>query len=382
VVPDPRALSATALVGVLALALSPLQAHAHGRGDLSGQEPGPEPEQGAPHERTDLPSRAACGGCHPRELAEWSRSLHARAWTNANIRLATDGFRKVECRACHSPLPVLPEGLDQTPDYRDHNQDDGVQCLACHGLAEGVAAARSLPEAPCRPLAEPRLATAELCWPCHEPTHHAFQEFHASRAFAEGRRCQDCHMPERAEGGHFHGDNGGFNAAFVRRALEWHARVEGDELVLELQNRTGHKFPGEISSRSFLIRVRDRRGEPTDLLLRKPHRGEEREDDRLVPDEHRVLRFPLAAGDAPASLELRFLPLPLLPPEEGHLLGSWSEPGASLPPDGDRDADRGADEGEENRDQRPGEGALAPGTGPLPGPGPTPAAPERAVWMG
>ncbi|NOT31439.1 MAG: hypothetical protein HOP15_13410, partial [Planctomycetes bacterium] len=163
------------------------------------------------------------------------------------------------------------------------------------------------------------------CWPCHEPTHQAFQEYETSQAFANGKRCQDCHMPARAEGGgHMHGGLGGFNQEFVRRALAWEARLEGRALVLQLENRTGHKFPGEISSRSFLIRVHFPGHAPTDLLLRKPHKGEARADDRLKPDERRTLSFPLPEGAEEARVELRFLPLPLLPPEHGFLLGEWS----------------------------------------------------------
>jgi hypothetical protein len=282
------------------------------------------PDERLPHERIDLPSAEACGGCHARELAEWSGSLHGRAWTNANIRAATSDFAKVECRACHSPLPVLPVGLDEPPDYRDFNQADGVHCLACHGLSDGVAAARSS-DAPCRPRAEPRLFSADMCWPCHEPTHHAFQEYRVSQAFAAGKRCQDCHMPPREEGGgHFHGARGGFNEAFVKSAVGWEASLQDGEVVLTLQNRTGHKFPGEISSRSFLVRVSFPQKEPVDLLLSKPHKGEERVDDRLTPDERRVLRFPLPEGVRSAHLELFFLPLPLLPPEQGFLIGEWS----------------------------------------------------------
>lgn len=279
------------------------------------------------HARLDLPARQACGGCHARELAEWATSLHARAWTNANIRAATNDFEQVECRACHSPLPVLPTGLDEPPDYRDFNQEEGVLCLACHGLADGVAGARTLADAPCRPRAEPRLASAELCWPCHEPTHQAFQEYRTSKAFAAGKRCQDCHMPPRpGGGGHFHGERGGFNEAFVKSALGWEASVQARELVLVLENRTGHKFPGEVSSRSFLVRVFFPGQEPLDLQLRKPHKGEAREDDRLKPDERRTLRFPLPAGANTVRVELCFLPLPLLPPEQGFLLGEWNGP--------------------------------------------------------
>src|SRR5262245_7215228 len=151
-----------------------------------------------PHERIDRPSAEACGGCHAVELAEWSASLHGRAWTNTNARAATKDFTKVECRACHSPLPVLVSGLTDPPDYRDFNQEDGVHCLSCHGLEDGVAAARTIEGAPCHPRADPRLLSADHCYPCHQPTHHAFDEYRVSRAFAEGTRCQDCHMRERA----------------------------------------------------------------------------------------------------------------------------------------------------------------------------------------
>ena len=184
---------------------------------------------------------------------------------------------------------------------------------------------RTLPDAPCKPVAEPRLAKAELCWPCHEPTHHAFQEYVTSKAFADGKRCMDCHMPPREDGsGRFHGGHGGFDEAFVKKAIEWQASLEEGEVVLTLQNKTGHKFPGEISSRSFLVRVSFPGHEPVELLLRKNHKGEDRPDDRLTPDERRVLRFPLPEGVEEARIELCFLPLPLLLPEQGFLIGEWT----------------------------------------------------------
>jgi hypothetical protein len=159
----------------------------------------------------------------------------------------------------------------------------------------------------------------------HEPTHHAFEEYRTSKAFAAGKRCMDCHMPPREDGsGHFHGGHGGFDADFVRKAVEWQARIEDGAVVLTVENHTGHKFPGEISSRSFFVRVSFPGHEPAELLLRKPHKGEDRADDRLAPDERRVLRFPLPEGVQEARVELRFLPLPLLPPEQGLVIGDWS----------------------------------------------------------
>ena len=277
------------------------------------------------HERIDLPSVAACGGCHQQVYLEWSRSLHAKAWTNANVRAATRDFEKESCRPCHSPLPVLPNGLDVPPAYRDFNRADGVHCLSCHGLTDGVAAARTVEGAPCRPRFEPRLLQANHCFPCHQPTHQAFDEYWTSDAFAVGLRCVDCHMQPRENGrGRSHGPNGGMNAEFVARALAWHCDVVDGEVRVTLRNRAGHKFPGEIPSRSLVVRVEFPQSEARVVVLRKPHRGEERIDDRLRPDETRTLTFPFPDGVTSASVRLVFVPLPLLPEGQGFVLGEWS----------------------------------------------------------
>ncbi len=283
-----------------------------------------EPER-PPHERIDLPSIAACGGCHQEVYAEWSQSLHARAWTNANVRAATNDFAKESCRPCHSPRSVFETGFDRRPDYRDFNQADGVHCLSCHGLADGVAAARTIEGAPCRPRYEPRLLEADHCYPCHEPTHQAFAEYEESDAFALGIRCVDCHMqPTTHRRGRSHGPNGGLNPDFVKRGLDWSAELADGEVRLTLRNRTGHKFPGEIPSRSLLIEVAFDDAPPRTELLRKPRRGEDRADNRLTPDEVRVLAFPVPPDASRARVRLYFRPLPLLPVEESFLLGEWS----------------------------------------------------------
>lgn len=277
------------------------------------------------YDRIDLPSVAACGGCHQGVFREWSESLHHGAWTNANVLAATQNFARQECRPCHSPMPVLVTGLGVPPEFRDFNREDGVHCLSCHGLEGGVAASRTVPDAPCRPRYEPRLLSADMCYPCHEPTHHAFQEFRQSDAHALGLRCVDCHMqPVAARGGVSHGPNGGLDPEFVARALGWACRIEDGAVVVELRNRTGHKFPGEIPSRSFVVRVDFPGHDPVYELLRKPHREEDREDNRLLPDEVRVLRVPLPDGVNEASVRLLFNPLPLNPEERAFVLGQWS----------------------------------------------------------
>jgi len=303
-----------ATLGLAALGVLGALVSGRHQGEPSGDEP-------PIWERIDLPSVAACGGCHLEVYREWSQSLHAKAWTNANVRAATEDFAQAACRPCHSPLPVLPRGLGKPPAYRAFNQDDGVHCLSCHGMEGGVAAARTL-EAPCKPRYEPRFLEADSCYPCHEPTHDAFTEYETSDAFAVGVRCVDCHMqPAPDRPGRSHGPSGGMNAAFVERALAWDVRVADGVLVVELRNRTGHKFPGEIPSRSFVLSVRFDDAEPQRTLLRKPHKGEEREDDRLLPDETRALRFPVPDGARAADVRLLFLPLPLLRDDQGFELG-------------------------------------------------------------
>jgi nitrate/TMAO reductase-like tetraheme cytochrome c subunit len=284
------------------------------------------------HERIDLPSVASCAPCHLQVYEEWEASLHHRAWINDNVRTATADFTQTECRPCHSPMPVLSTGLDAPPAVRDFNHRDGVHCLSCHGRPDGVAALRTVPDAPCRPRQDERLSSARMCWPCHEPTHHAFQEYEQSAAFRDGVRCADCHMPARADGsGHSHGANGGLNPKFVAKAVAWSCRIEAGAVLVELHNRTGHRFPGEIPSRSFVVRVDLPGIEPLSELLRKPNKGEARADNRLQPDERRVLRFPLPDGADPGAVRvsLLWLPLPLLPREQAFVLGEWPAPAPS-----------------------------------------------------
>jgi len=283
----------------------------------------------APHERIDVPSLVACGGCHTEVFAEWSESLHHRAWTNANVRTATKDFTIESCRPCHSPMSVFETGFDRRPEFRDFNHRDGVHCLSCHGMESGVAAARTVPDAPCRPTYDERFVSADSCYPCHEPTHDAYAEYEESDAYELGVRCVDCHMPVVTRGsgadaraGRSHGPHGGLNAEFVKKGVRWDARVEEGGVVVTLANRTGHKFPGEIPSRSLLVSVRFDGGAWDEVLMRKPNKREDREDDRLRPDEVRELRFEVPEGGKVAEVRVLFRPLPLLPPEACHDLGT------------------------------------------------------------
>ena len=275
------------------------------------------------HTRIDLPSIAACGGCHLQVYKEWAQSLHRHAWTNANVRQATWDFKKRACRACHSPQPVLPHSLEKAPEYRDFNQDDGVHCLSCHGLEDGVAATRTIEGAPCKPKFEPRLVGTRLCYPCHQPTHQAYDEYLASDAFAVGVRCIDCHMPRRKDApGRSHGPHGGLNPEFIKKSFHWRCETTADALLVTLRNRTGHKLPGEIPSRSLIVRVDYADDSTRYETLRRPAKTEDRKDNRLLPDEERTLRFPLGAGVR--RVQFLWKPYPVIPEENAFHLAEWT----------------------------------------------------------
>lgn len=305
------------------------------------QTPPPQRATPTPPPLTFSPVRPAvvtCGRCHIDVYLEWEDSLHRAAWTNANVQQATNGFAKVECRACHSPQPVLAHSLEHRPLFRPQNLEDGVHCLSCHGLESGgVAAARTIPGAPCRPKRTQALSDRMMCNPCHQPTHNAMAEFVQSQAFRFGQSCHDCHMPrverKRDNGftyfGRSHGSLGGLNAAFVRKALAWKCHREGRAVVVTLGNQTGHKFPGEIPSRSLVLRFDFLRSDGSLLdslhqVYRKSHKTEpDRPDNRLTPNEFRDIRVPFPPGASSVKVTILFKPFPLMPDEEAFVLGEW-----------------------------------------------------------
>ena len=282
----------------------------------------PVPETAPPHYAATDAAVATCGACHLDVYLEWNDSLHREAWTNNSIQVATKGFSIVECRPCHSPEPMIERPLAERPIFRPENLEDGVHCVSCHGLAGGgVAAIRDIPGAPCRPRRIEALADRMMCNPCHEPTHGAMTEFVTSQAFRFGQTCQDCHMPrvERKGGvwGRSHGPLGGLNPDFIRTGLHWSCRLEPDAVVVTLGNQTGHKFPGEIATRSLQVVVNDE-----SRVYRKPFKGEVGwTDNRLTPNEFREIRF---ARTGPVRVRILFKPYPLMPDEDAFVLADWN----------------------------------------------------------
>ena len=229
---------------------------------------------------TELPERepffaaAECRACHEAVYAEWERSYHGMAWTDPMVQALSEGFRKPECIDCHAPQPIHITGVDQRVAPRQHGRSDGVDCLSCHLLEDGVsvAATRTLDTSAtpgaCRPVEVGTMAVSTVCAGCHNQ-HETVDELLASGLEAE---CQTCHMPEveRTVGegsrtGRSHVFPGAHDEEMHRRAVTLAVRVEGRRVLADVTNvGAGHKVPTDARHRSYNLWVDawDARGNP------------------------------------------------------------------------------------------------------------------------
>lgn len=164
-------------------------------------------------------SSETCAACHVDIHRMWRVSAHARALEDPVFQQAHRETRDARgadaarvCLTCHAPLAALDPELEKRVTW------DGVGCDVCHSLV-AVDVTRAPPKlsfdfgsvkrGPIKDAASTghRVAYSELhtgalaCAGCHEwinaegtPIMSTFSEWKASRAAAEGRSCQACHM--------------------------------------------------------------------------------------------------------------------------------------------------------------------------------------------
>lgn len=291
---------------------------------------------------TGASSWESCGKCHTEIYKEWEPGLHAKAWVDPVYRQSAGKPPKLNCRGCHSMEPILwreySTDVGWRPQYRGYNQNEGVNCVSCHLLSDGsVATGREHPGAPCRPTLDARVTTPEYCGACHNPSHLAYDEWKGSAAAKMGINCRSCHLPEKlrigADGkwkkGFDHTFLGGNSPELVKRAITWECGFEKSELVIKVTNRMAHKFPGEVPSRVFKIRVAfmDENGDPLRdeyLNFRRAIKGEIGwKDNRILPDETRVIRQAIPDGAAYAYVHFLFQQSMFMQPKGWIDLGRW-----------------------------------------------------------
>jgi hypothetical protein len=250
--------------------------------------------------------------------------MHARAWTDPEVRALSDNFRTVECISCHAPQPIHSAPVGERVFERSSRFETGVDCLSCHLLPDGgVAASRDLPSAPCRPVKVATLRDPVSCKGCHNQ-HYLVDEWETLFArpdpakgalLREGRpeTCLDCHMKPVSRGagpdgrerlGVDHRVPGGKSVEVLRGGSSLRARVEGRAVVAEVTNTgAGHRFPADSRHRSLNVwvtvttaggvKVHDR----TEILeCRMYYRSPPRENTNLRPGETAVARLDLPEG--------------------------------------------------------------------------------------
>lgn len=212
-----------------------------------------------------------CRACHEDVYAEWEKSYHAMAWTDPYVQALSQGFQKPECIDCHAPLPIHVTGTGQRVSPRNRDRADGVDCLTCHLLDDGVsvAASRDVPPSgvagACRPVKVETLPQVITCAGCHNQ-HETVNELEASGI---GKTCSDCHMEPapRANGrtGRSHVFPGAHDVEMHRRATKLEASLESGEIVARVTNvGAGHQIPTDARHRSYNVWVSmwDPRGNP------------------------------------------------------------------------------------------------------------------------
>jgi hypothetical protein len=270
--------------------------------------------------RTSIPAgdgakldHTSCQQCHQDAWREWEASMHARAWRDATVQASfgTFGFDR-KCQSCHAAEPTLASP-DAEPVLRVADVESGVNCLTCHQLPDGgVAARRTIANAPCRPTESPLFMSSASCGVCHV----ASQKDWSASSFASKRQeCQTCHMPMLAGTGkgRSHAFLGGHDDATVRSGVRMEAARDSEQVVVRLANETtGHNFPGERHHRMLIVQIIERAADGEIVLSQQdtikgvtPFRGEASAD-KIRAGQTVEVRFPVVKDAVLADVSLLY----------------------------------------------------------------------------
>lgn len=346
-----RAIAGLLLLGVVAGAVVLIARSGNAPSAESGAATGAPSSAGAPlaaGPRFAGPS--TCLPCHAQVVDEWRASMHSQSFIDPQVRAPdqSDNFTKAECLPCHAPAPVFEQGI--APDTRVlariERRADGVDCLSCHAIGDGMAAVRAGLSAACKPVQRAELVTDMACQACHNQ-HNTHDEWRVSPAAAAGKDCASCHMtPVQRSGeeagaprtGSSHRFLGGRDKEFAQSGFSLTHAVVGKELVVTLHNDfAGHNLPTDSRNRALdlVVTVFDGKGavvpkpeqevrEPgcetgtARTRFRNPYRAAGLPNTQLPAGQSFDLRVPLPEGASRASVDLVYKLQPWIPDREAH----------------------------------------------------------------
>ena len=186
---------------------------------------------------SDFKTSANCKQCHQEIHGQWLTSSHSQAYRDPiyqaflrHIDEQRQGKLTPFCVSCHAPLATMTQNVparlfDGQP--KPALLEDGVSCEFCHTISGSEVEVKRLSlgaflfprigqtqilygrhqdaksNAPHPTQSSKFLLSPELCGTCHRfghpvsgmPIQDTYVEWKHSPYAAEGKRCQDCHMP-------------------------------------------------------------------------------------------------------------------------------------------------------------------------------------------
>lgn len=240
-------------------------------------------------------SATECGGCHAEIYAEWSESMHARAWTDPyfQVDFAFDGSQQI-CLNCHTPLQNQQEnlvlGFRDTEKFKpilapnkafDRDlQAEGVTCAVCHVRGGTIIGPYGDPDAPHTTRRDPAMTDGfGACTRCHVVSGNRWDTFYRippcgtvaeiEAGAAAPPRCTSCHMPSVARPawnggiprpGRKHLWKGGHDPEAVRQAVDVELKLQdlrggdGQRAIVTVRNvGTDHYLPTGTPDRHLTV---------------------------------------------------------------------------------------------------------------------------------
>ena len=235
-------------------------------------------------------SAESCGACHPVQYQDWRTSLHAKAmgpgvFGQTVDLIESDASTAMLCYSCHAPLaeqsakmPAARGRFVPNQRFQGALQEEGLTCAACHVRAHQRFGPPPRPGSPGLTLPRAQLPhnafasstafeRAEFCSSCHQFApddlalngkliENTFAEWKEGPYAAEGRQCQDCHMPDRR-----HLWRGIHDPEMVKQAVAVTLRVDrrasrpGEmvEAMVTVTNKgAGHMFPTYVTPQVYV----------------------------------------------------------------------------------------------------------------------------------